>query len=207
MRPRCSSTASIIETREVSRPEVVRRGEGICESTVSACTSATSGRRPSRVTVRQVPGTGHVAPGQEQAAGVGESGDALVVQLEAADLVRRAVAVLDAPHETQPRVPVALEGQHHVHQVLQQARARDRAVLGDMADQERGHAALLGGADQRARDLADLGHAAGRAVDLGGGDGLHGVQHEQGGLHRVEVAEHGGQVGLGGQIEVVVDAP
>ncbi len=57
IRPRCSSTASIIDTREVSRPEVVRRGEGICESTVSACTSATSGRFPSRVTVRQVPGT------------------------------------------------------------------------------------------------------------------------------------------------------
>ncbi|CAM5256292.1 hypothetical protein SFUMM280S_10855 [Streptomyces fumanus] len=58
MRPRCSRTASIIDTRDVSRPEVVRRGEGIWESTVSACTSATSGRRPSRVTVRQVPGTG-----------------------------------------------------------------------------------------------------------------------------------------------------
>ncbi|CAM5701465.1 hypothetical protein SFUMM280S_00789 [Streptomyces fumanus] len=57
MRPRCSRTASIIDTQDF-QSEVVRRGEGIWESTVSACTSATSGRRPSRVTVRQVPGTG-----------------------------------------------------------------------------------------------------------------------------------------------------
>ena len=124
IRPRCSRTASIIETREVSRPEVVRRGEGICESTVSACTSATSGRRPSRVTVRQVPGTGSSRRVRNRPRRVGEAGDALVVQLEAADLVRRAVAVLDAADEPQAGVPVALEGQHHVHQVLQQPRAR-----------------------------------------------------------------------------------
>ena len=81
----------------------------------------------------------------------------------------------------------------------------DGAVLGDMADQQRGHAALLGGADQRAGHLADLRHAARRAVDLGGGDGLHRVEDQQGRLHRVQVAEDGGQVGLGGEIEVVVE--
>ncbi|CAM5256260.1 hypothetical protein SFUMM280S_05608 [Streptomyces fumanus] len=126
------------------------------------------------------------------------------MQLEAADLVGGAVAVLDAAHQAQPRVPVALEGQDDVHQVFQQAGAGDGAVLGDMAHQEGGHAALLGGADERAGDLPDLGHAAGGAVDLGGGDGLHGVEDQQRRLHRVQVAQHGGQIGLGGQVQMVV---
>ncbi|CAM5701494.1 hypothetical protein SFUMM280S_00790 [Streptomyces fumanus] len=104
-------------------------------------------------------------------------------------------------------MPVALEGQDDVHQVFQQAGAGDGAVLGDMAHQEGGHAALLGGADQRAGDLPDLGHAAGGAVDLGGGDGLHGVEDQQRRLHRVQVAQHGGQIGLGGQVQMVVRAP
>ena len=43
----------------------------------------------------------------------------------------------------------------------------------------------------------------GDAVDLGAGDGLHRVDDEQVGLDRVDVAEHGRQVGLGGQEEVV----
>ena len=204
IRPRCSSTASIIDTRDVSRPEVVRRGEGIWLSTVSACTSATSGRRPSRVTVRQVPGTGSARRVRNSPEGSASAGDALVVQLEAADLVGRPVAVLHAAHQAQPGVPVALELQHHVDQMLQQPRAGDRAVLGDVADQQRGHAALLGGADQRGRHLAHLGHPAGRAVHLGRGHRLHRVQHQQRGLHRVQVAEHGGQVRLGREIQLVV---
>ena len=116
---------------------------------------------------------------EEEAGGVGEAGDALVVQLEAADLVRRPVPVLHAAHQAEPRVPVALEVQDDVDEVLQQPRPGDRAVLGDVADQQRGHAALLGRADEGAGDLADLCHAARRAVDLGGGDGLDGVQDQQ----------------------------
>ena len=47
-----------MDTRELSSPLVARRG---CELALSAsrdCTSASSGRRPSRVTVMQVPETG-----------------------------------------------------------------------------------------------------------------------------------------------------
>ena len=39
-------------------PDVVRRGRSAGERVTSACTSASSGRRPSMVTVTQVPGTG-----------------------------------------------------------------------------------------------------------------------------------------------------
>lgn len=54
-------------------------------------------------------------------------------------------------------------------------------------------------------DLADLGHAAGGAVDLGGGDGLYGVHDQEAGLDGVQVAEDRGQIGLGGEIQMVVD--
>ncbi len=102
-------------------------------------------------------------------------------------------------------MPVALEVQDDVHQVLQQAGPGDGAVLRDVAHEQRGHAPLLGGPDQRARHLADLRHAAGRALDLRGGHRLHRVEDQQGRLDLVQVAEDGGQVGLGGQIEVVVE--
>ena len=57
---RLPSTASTIATRLDSSPEVVRRGCGAFDGPTSACTSASSGRRPSIMTVTQVPGTGSV---------------------------------------------------------------------------------------------------------------------------------------------------
>ena len=45
-------------TRELSRPEVARRGWAVEDWSSSAWTSASRGRRPSMVTVRQVPDTG-----------------------------------------------------------------------------------------------------------------------------------------------------
>ena len=65
------------------------------------------------------------------------------VELEAADLVGRAEAVLDRADQPQRRVPVALEVQHHVDEVLEQPRAGDRAVLGDVADEDGRDAAVL----------------------------------------------------------------
>ena len=44
----------------------------------------------------------------------------------------------------------------------------------------------------------------GTPVGAGRGEGLHRVEHEQARLDRVEVAEHRGQVGLGGQVEPLV---
>ena len=103
----------------------------------------------------------------------------------------------------QPGVAVALEVQHDVDEVLEQPRPGDRAVLGDVADEHGRDAALLGHPDQRGRDLADLADVARRPVDLGAGDGLHRVDDQQVGLDRVDVAEDRGQVGLGGQEQVV----
>ena len=153
---RLASTARIIATRAESRPLVARRGVGISLLATSACTSAISGRRPSRVTVTQVPGTVRRAAGQEQPAGVGQPDDADVGQVEAADLVGRAVAVLHRADQAQPGVPVALELHDDVDEVLEHPRPGDRAVLGDVPDEQGGDAARLGHLDQRGGDLADL---------------------------------------------------
>ena len=55
-------------------------------------------------------------------------------EVEAADLVDRAEAVLHRPDHPEPGVAVALEVEHHVDDVLEHPRAGDRAVLGDVAD-------------------------------------------------------------------------
>ncbi len=44
-------------TRDASSPEVTRRGMSSVDGATSVCTSLSSGRRPSSVTVTQVPGT------------------------------------------------------------------------------------------------------------------------------------------------------
>ena len=62
----------------------------------------------------------------------------------------------------------------------------------------------LASRDQRGGDRADLGHAAGRAVDLGVAMVCTESTTSSAGLHRVEVPEHRAQVGLGGEVELVV---
>ena len=84
---------------------------------------------------------------------------------------------------------VALELADDVHEVLEDARARDPAVLRHVADEQGGQVGLLGDADQRGRDRAHLRDAARPALDLGGGDGLHGVDDQQGGARSLDVAE------------------
>ena len=59
-------------------------------------------------------------------------------------------------------VAVALELEHAVDEVLEHARPRDRAVLRDVADEDRGDAALLRDAEQARRRLAHLRDGAGR---------------------------------------------
>jgi hypothetical protein len=142
-------------------------------------------------------GDAQVAAGEEQPARVGEPDDADVGQVEAADLVGRAVAVLHRADQPQPGVPVALELDHDVDEVLEDARTGDRAVLGHVADEEDRDAAALGRLDEAGRHLADLADVAGRPLDLSAGDGLHGVDDDEVGLHGLDLAQHRGEVGLG----------
>ena len=125
-------------SRRASRRPRSRRvaGCGAVLLTTSAWISTGSARRPSMATVTQVPLTGVPLRRDEQAARVGHLGDAVAGHLEAADLVGGAEAVLERAHEAQRGLPVALELADDVDQVLEHARAGDRAVLGDVADEQ-----------------------------------------------------------------------
>jgi hypothetical protein len=126
------------------------------------------------------------------------------MHLEAAHLVRRTEAVLQSPYQTQRGELVALELQHHIDQVLEHPRTCDLSVLGHVSDQDSGDTALLGHCHDGRGDGPHLVHSAWHAVRAGRREGLHRVQHEQAGLDRVEMAEDGGEVGLGGEVEPFV---
>ena len=139
----------------------------------------------------------------EQAAGVGEPGQPGLAELETADLIGGAEPVLQGPDHPQLSVPVALEVQHHVDQVLQGTWPGDGPLLRDMPHEHRAQRPLLGHGHQGGGDLPDLGHPAGRALDPGRDDRLHRVDDEQHRLHRVHLGQHGGKFCLGGDVEVV----
>ena len=63
-------------------------------------------------------------------------------------------------------VAVALELEHAVDEMLEDARAGHRAVLRHMADEEDGDARLLRHAQEPRGRLAHLGHGTGRRADL-----------------------------------------
>ena len=64
--------------------------------------------------------------------------------LEQAELVGGAEAVLDRPQQAQRVVAVALEGEHGVDDVLEHPGPGEAALLGDVADEHDGDAAVLG---------------------------------------------------------------
>ena len=90
-----------------------------------------------------------MALAEEQLGRVGDLAQALVRHLEDADLVGRAEAVLDRAQDAEVMAAFALEIEHGVDHVLDDARAGDLAVLGDVADQHDGRTGRLGVADHR----------------------------------------------------------
>src|SRR5215475_15345505 len=88
--------------------------------------------------------------------------------------------------------------------MLEHAWTRDVAVLRDVTDEHGGDAALLRHRDERGRHGADLRDAARDAFRAGCRDGLYGVDDEQPRLHRVEMAEHRLEVGLGREEEAIM---
>ena len=125
----------------------------------------------------QLPGTGGLVLAQEDRARVAHALEPRLGHREHADLVDRAKAVLDRPHQAETRMGVALEIQHRVDHVLEHARTGQRAFLGDMADQHDADAAGLGRARQVGRAFAHLRHRAGRRRELVGIHGLDRVDH------------------------------
>ena len=86
----------------------------------------------------------------EARAGVEDLDEAALAHLEDPDLVRRAEAVLQRAQRAVGALALALELQHAVDQVLEHPRAGQRALLGDVPDEQHGRALALGhGADAR----------------------------------------------------------
>ena len=69
--------------------------------------------------------------------------------------------MLLGPQQPKRVVPLALEGEHGVDDVLEHARARERALLGDMADEDHRGRAGLGQLHELRRALPHLCHRTG----------------------------------------------
>ena len=123
---------------------------------------------------------------QEQRRRIGDALQAALGHREHAELVGGAEAVLDRAHEAEARMRVAFEVEHGVDDVLQHARAGDRALLGHVADEDDDDAALLGEARQLRRAFAHLRDAARRRRQRLGVDGLDRIDDDDLGRRRVD---------------------
>ena len=164
----CSATpawrfaaASSIARRLASRPCATRRGAPKRMRSTSACSSISSGRPPSRVTVTMLPGAGFRGAREEDRRRVLHFLQSRAAHGEEAELVGRAEAVLGGAHDAVAAARLALEIQHGVDQVLEQPRTGDRALLGDVADDDDRAAGGLGEAHQLRGALAQLRHRPG----------------------------------------------
>ena len=88
-------------------------------------------------------------------------------------------------------VLVALELDDGVDNVFENLRTGQRALFVDVSDDDDGNAARLCKAQQGGSALAHLGDAAGRRVDLFGGNGLDGVDDHELWLHVAYVGKDG----------------
>src|SRR5262249_44691023 len=90
---------------------------------------------------------------------LGRIGDALQTcpgHLEHTELVRRAKSVLDGAENAMRVVPVALELEDAIDEMLEHARARDRSVLRHVPDEYRRDAGRLGRPQQTRSGFAHL---------------------------------------------------
>ena len=109
---------------------------------------------------------------EEEGRGVGDGLQPGRGHLEDGQLRDRAEAVLQGPQDPVAVVPLALEEQDDVDHVLERLGPGQRAVLGDVADEEGGDAVALGVAEDLVGDLADLADRARAGGQLGGEDRL-----------------------------------
>ncbi len=93
-------------------------------------------------------------------------------------------------------VAIAFELEHAVDEMLEDARAGDRAVLRDVADEDGRDAELLRRAHEPRRRLAYLRHRSRRRADLRGIQRLHRVDHADVGPLGLERRQHRFELGL-----------
>ncbi len=119
---------------------------------------------PSIVTATVEPGVPSLRSARNTCEGLVTSRMPQLRHLEHAYLVGRAETVLYPAQHTVLVEAVALQVQHHVHDMLQHARPGDGAFFGDMPDQKNRRVGFLGHAQQTHRAFAHLADAAGRRL-------------------------------------------
>ena len=139
---------------------------------------------------------------QENRRRIGNPAKALVGHREHAELVHRAEAVLEGAYQPEALVRVAFEVQHRVHDVLHHARARDRALLGDVADEHHDRPAGLRVARQVRHALAHLRDRAGRRGELLGVQRLDRIDDGDLGLRLFQRREDALELDLGEELEL-----
>ena len=192
-------------SRLLSTPLVVRRGLGTALGATSDCTSTTSGRRPSSVTVRQVPGTACSA--WEMNSPLGSASPTIPVS----DRSKQPTSSVGPYRFLVARSMRRRECRSPSN--WQTTSTRCSSVRGPATDPSlvtwpmstTGRSRALAAWITAAGHLAHLGHAAGGALDLRGRDGLDRVEHQQVGVDVLDVPEHGAQVGLRGEQQLRVE--
>ena len=202
----CWSTASTIATREESSPEVVRRGRSAAVWVTSACTSASSGRRPSMVTATQVPGTcwwwcstnrpvgsvTAVMPSAERSkqptSSIGPNRFFIARTIRNRELRSPSKWSTTSTTCSSTRGPA-------IEPSLVTWPTRTVVMLRVLATRIRAAATSLTWVTP-----------PGTPSVPGGADGLDRVDDQQLGADLLDVGEHGAEVGLGREVELVVDA-
>ena len=98
-------------------------------------------------------------------------------------------------------MPLALEIEHRIDDVLEHLRAGEAAVLGDVADEKRRHVLSLGGKEQLRGRLAHLPDAAGRRLQLQREHCLDRVDDDERRLEPRDLLEDPLETGLGKQVQ------
>ena len=86
--------------------------------------------------------------GEKDSRGILDLPEALLAHDEETQFVGGAEAVLCGSDDAKPAAQVAFEVQYGIHHVLEHPGAGQRALLGYVADENRGHALLFGEPDQ-----------------------------------------------------------
>jgi len=123
--------------------------------------------------------------------------ESVLAHLEDAGLLGRAEAVLDRAHGPVAALTLAFEGEDAVNEVLEDARAGERPLLGHVPDEQNRDALPLGDRDDPCRNLAHLTDRPGAARQLAGIERLHGVDHADLRALALERGEDAVEVGLG----------
>ncbi len=110
---------------------------------------------------------------------VGDLGQAAFSHLEDADFLGRSEAVLGRSNQAQGGEPLPFDREDGVDQVLERLRARQRAILRHVPDQNDGDPLPLREVHQPEGGLSHLADATRRAVEVIDGRGLDGVDDDQ----------------------------